>query len=175
MPNGHYVMCSCQSSTVADAAPVYELSMSTAYYFPLRIQQYLFSGKSYRLPPCQTLHPPPAYRLCGAKRLGPPHRHLLAHHLILPSLHLLPFLSLATPTPPFLPSPPYRLVSAKTEFDAGDVKRLIYALFDVVLQTSHDLEVQVSTKQQHSRSTANSSSSNRSRRRSNRAVLPQQH
>ena len=36
-----------------------------------------------------------------------------------------------------------RLISAKTEFDAGDVKQLIYALYDVVLDTPHDLEVQV--------------------------------
>jgi hypothetical protein len=35
------------------------------------------------------------------------------------------------------------LVSAKAEFDAGDVKQLIYALYDVVLDTPHDLEVQV--------------------------------
>jgi hypothetical protein len=35
------------------------------------------------------------------------------------------------------------LISAKTEFDAGDVKQLIYALYDVVLDTPHDLEVQV--------------------------------
>jgi hypothetical protein len=36
-----------------------------------------------------------------------------------------------------------RLISAKTEFEACDVKRLIYALYEVVLETSNDVEVQV--------------------------------
>jgi hypothetical protein len=36
-------------------------------------------------------------------------------------------------------------VSTKTDFDGGDVKRLIHALFKVVLDTSHDVTVQVSS------------------------------
>jgi hypothetical protein len=36
-----------------------------------------------------------------------------------------------------------RLLSAKTEFEACDVKRLILGLFEVVLATPHDLDVQV--------------------------------
>jgi hypothetical protein len=43
------------------------------------------------------------------------------------------------------PHPLHRLVSAKTVVDSPDVVTLVHSLFEVVLATSHDVEVQVSS------------------------------
>lgn len=84
----------------------------------------------------------------NVERAGQPLSPLISHpHPCTHTRNAAPFAARSphAPSPSSLPThtPSLSLVSSKVEFDAADVKRLIFALFDVVLKTGHDTEVQV--------------------------------